>query len=70
MLMLICDIYRRVKELEVEAVQAGNLLRSMEINEDNAAKSQSSSSTKVQDMNDKVAEVSDSSVYAVTTSPA
>ena len=57
--MLICDIYSRVKELEVEAVQAGNLLRSMEINEDNAAKSQSSSSTKVQDMNDKVAEVRD-----------
>lgn len=47
----------RVKELEVEAVQAGNLLRSMEINEDNAAKSQSSSSTKVEDMKNKVDDI-------------
>lgn len=44
----------RSKELEVEAVQIGNLLRSMEINEGNAAKSQSKSTTRVEEWKDKV----------------
>jgi len=50
------DSDSRVKELEVEAVQTGNLLRSMEINEVNASKSQSKSSCKVDEMKDKVDE--------------
>jgi len=47
----------RVKELEVEVVQVGNMLRSMEINEEKASKSQNSSETKLEAMSDSLEEI-------------
>ena len=54
-----------MKELEVEAVQTGNLLRSMEINECVAAKSHNKSYSRVEEMKDNLSEVSDLSLVWV-----
>ena len=48
---------RRVKELEVDVVQVGNLLRSMEINEEKAYKDHDKSSNKLEDKKKEFEEV-------------
>jgi len=47
----------RVKELEVEAVQSGNLLRSMKINEGVASESFNKSESKYSEMTERVAQM-------------
>ena len=49
--------HRRVKELEVDVVQVGNLLRSMEINEEKAYKDHDKSSNKLEDKRKEFDEV-------------
>jgi len=49
----------RVKELEVEAVQSGNLLRSMKINEEVAAESYTKSDCKLEEMTNRLFEMTE-----------
>jgi len=49
----------RVKELEVEAVQSGNLLRSMKINEEVAAESYTKSDCKLEEVTNRLFEMTE-----------